>query len=144
MIRTESDEVTYALHVMVRYELEKRVMSGTLEVKDLANEWKKLYKEYLGVDVPNDREGVLEAIKANRVAAVETFGDGEYNVLGDYRYVSFARFLIEWYFPYFPIITAEEGKLMHEYILGNKEAKEKLEKRADNTTNFYKTFYNIK
>ena len=45
---------------MVRYELEKRVMSGTLEVKDLAIEWKKLYKEYLGVDVPNDREGVLQ------------------------------------------------------------------------------------
>ena len=60
LIRTESDEVTYCLHVMVRYELEKRVMSGELEVKDLANEWKKLYKEYLGVDVPNDREGVLQ------------------------------------------------------------------------------------
>lgn len=60
LIRTEADEVTYCLHVMVRYELEKRVMSGELEVKDLATEWKKLYKEYLGVDVPNDREGVLQ------------------------------------------------------------------------------------
>ena len=60
LIRTESDEVTYCLHVMIRYELEKRVMSGLLEVKDLASEWKKLYKEYLGVDVPNDREGVLQ------------------------------------------------------------------------------------
>lgn len=60
LIRTEADEVTYCLHVMIRYELEKRVMSGELEVKDLASEWKKLYKEYLGVDVPNDREGVLQ------------------------------------------------------------------------------------
>ena len=60
LIRTEADEVTYCLHVMVRYELEKRVMSGELEVKDLANEWNKLYKEYLGVDVPNDRDGVLQ------------------------------------------------------------------------------------
>ena len=60
LIRTEADEVTYCLHVMVRYELEKRVMSGTLEVKDLATEWNKLYKEYLGVDVPCDREGVLQ------------------------------------------------------------------------------------
>ncbi len=60
LIRTESDEVTYVLHVMIRYELEKRVMSGELEVKDLSSEWKKLYKEYLGVDVPNDREGVLQ------------------------------------------------------------------------------------
>ena len=89
----------------------------------------------------NDREGVLEAIKSNKVVAVETFGDGEYNVLGDYRYVSYARFLIEWYFPYFPIITAEEGKLMHQYILGCKEAKEKLDARAENTTNLYKQIF---
>ncbi len=60
LIRTESDEVTYCLHVMVRYELEKRVMSGELEVKDLATEWNKLYLEYLGVEVPCDREGVLQ------------------------------------------------------------------------------------
>lgn len=60
LIRTEADEVTYCLHVMIRYELEKRVMSGELEVKDLAREWNKLYKEYLGVDVPCDREGVLQ------------------------------------------------------------------------------------
>ena len=60
LIRTEADEVTYCLHVMVRYELEKRVMSGELEVKDLANEWNKLYLEYLGVKVPCDREGVLQ------------------------------------------------------------------------------------
>lgn len=92
----------------------------------------------------NDREGVLEAIKAGRVAAVETFGDGEYNVLGDYRYVSYARFLIEWYFPYFPTVTAEEGKLMHDYILGCPEAKEKLEQRADNTTNLYKELFGLK
>lgn len=60
LIRTEADEVTYCLHVMVRYELEKRVMSGELEVKDLADEWKKLYREYLGVEVPNDKQGVLQ------------------------------------------------------------------------------------
>ena len=60
LIRTEADEVTYCLHVMVRYELEKRVMSGELEVKDLPREWNKLYKNYLGVDVPSDTEGVLQ------------------------------------------------------------------------------------
>lgn len=92
----------------------------------------------------NDREGVLEAVKANRVAAVETFGDGEYNVLGDYRFVSYARFLIEWYFPYFPIVTAEEGRLMHDYIMGCPEAKAKLDAKADNTTNLYKTIFGLK
>lgn len=60
LIRTEADEVTYCLHVMVRYELEKRVMSGELEVEDLPKEWNRLYKEYLGVDVPDDKRGVLQ------------------------------------------------------------------------------------
>ena len=60
LIRTEADEVTYCLHVMIRYELEKRVVGGTLEVKDLPAEWNKLYKEYLGVDVPDDKHGILQ------------------------------------------------------------------------------------
>ncbi len=60
LIRTEADEVTYSLHVMIRYELEKRVMAGELAVHDLPAEWNRLYKEYLGVDVPDDRHGVLQ------------------------------------------------------------------------------------
>jgi carboxypeptidase Taq len=60
LIRTEADEVTYCLHVMVRYELEKKIMSGDLAVKDLPREWNRLYKEYLGVDVPDDKRGVLQ------------------------------------------------------------------------------------
>ncbi len=60
LIRTEADEVTYCLHVMIRYELEKAVIGGTLEVKDLPSEWNRLYKEYLGVDVPDDKHGVLQ------------------------------------------------------------------------------------
>ena len=60
LIRTESDQVTYCLHVMVRYELEKQVMASQLAVKDLPAAWNRLYKEYLGVDVPDDRHGVLQ------------------------------------------------------------------------------------
>ena len=60
LIRTEADEVTYCLHVLIRYELEKRVMAGELAVHDLPGEWNRLYKEYLGVDVPDDRHGVLQ------------------------------------------------------------------------------------
>ena len=60
LIRTEADELTYALHVMVRYELEKRMMSGEICAKDLPSEWNRLYKEYLGVDVPDDKNGVLQ------------------------------------------------------------------------------------
>jgi len=60
LIRTEADELTYALHVMVRYELEKKMMSGEITAKELPNEWNRLYKEYLGVDVPDDTHGVLQ------------------------------------------------------------------------------------
>ncbi|MBO5797380.1 MAG: carboxypeptidase M32, partial [Clostridia bacterium] len=60
LIRIEADEVTYCLHVMVRYELEKRIMAGELSVADLPAEWNRLYKEYLGVDVPSNKQGVLQ------------------------------------------------------------------------------------
>ena len=60
LIRIEADELTYALHVLVRYELEKRIFAGELEVKDLPAEWNRLYREYLGVEVPDDRRGVLQ------------------------------------------------------------------------------------
>lgn len=60
LVRTEADELTYSLHVLVRYEIEKKLMHGELDTKDLPAEWNRLYKEYLGVDVPNDKEGCLQ------------------------------------------------------------------------------------
>ncbi len=60
LIRTEADELTYSLHVMVRYEIEKALIGGTLEVKDVPETWNRLYKEYLGVDVPDDAHGCLQ------------------------------------------------------------------------------------
>ena len=60
LIRTEADELTYSFHIMIRYELEKQLIGGTLAVKDLPAAWNALYKEYLGVDVPNDTKGVLQ------------------------------------------------------------------------------------
>lgn len=62
LIRIEADEVTYCLHIMVRYELEKRLMNGTLAVKDLPAAWNAQMKELLGVDVPDDAHGVLQDI----------------------------------------------------------------------------------
>jgi len=61
-IRTESDELTYSLHIMIRYELEKQLISGTLEVKDLPLAWNKLYEEYLGITPPNDKLGCLQDV----------------------------------------------------------------------------------
>ena len=60
LIRTEADEVTYSLHVMIRYELEKRIFDGTLTVPELPGEWNRLYREYLGIEVPDDKRGVLQ------------------------------------------------------------------------------------
>ena len=60
LIRTEADELTYALHVMVRYEIEKKIIAGELTVAEVPAAWNQLYKEYLGVDVPNDTQGCLQ------------------------------------------------------------------------------------
>ncbi len=60
LIRTDADELTYSLHVMVRYELEKRIFRGELSVGELPAEWNRLYREYLGIDVPDDTRGVLQ------------------------------------------------------------------------------------
>ena len=62
LIRTEADELTYALHIMVRYELEKALLQGTLAVADLPAAWNEKYKQYLGLDVPDDAHGCLQDI----------------------------------------------------------------------------------
>ncbi len=60
LIRTEADELTYSIHVMIRYELEKAMIGGDLSTADIPGEWNRMYKEYLGVDVPDDRRGCLQ------------------------------------------------------------------------------------
>ena len=60
LIRTEADELTYPLHIMVRYELEKKLIEGTLKVQDLPQAWNAMMKEYLGIDVPDDAQGCLQ------------------------------------------------------------------------------------
>jgi carboxypeptidase Taq len=62
LIRVEADEVTYNLHVLLRFELENEMLEGKLKVKDLPEAWNSRVKSYLGIDVPNDREGVLQDI----------------------------------------------------------------------------------
>jgi carboxypeptidase Taq len=61
-IRVESDEVTYNLHILIRFELEQALFAGDLSVDDLAAAWNEKYKSYLGIDVPNDAQGVLQDI----------------------------------------------------------------------------------
>lgn len=60
--RCNADELTYSLHIMVRYELEKEFINGKTNVNGLNKKWNALYKEYLGVKVPNDKEGILQDV----------------------------------------------------------------------------------
>lgn len=62
LIRTNSDELTYHFHVMIRYEIEKAIFEDKLKVDELPAYWNAKYKEYLGIDVPDDSQGVLQDV----------------------------------------------------------------------------------
>lgn len=62
LIRIEADELTYNLHIMVRYELEKGLIGGEIRVADLPALWNEKYREYLGITPAHDGEGVLQDV----------------------------------------------------------------------------------
>lgn len=62
LIRTEADELTYHFHVMIRYEIEKTLIEGTLDPKDLPALWNELYNKYLGITPTDDKTGVLQDV----------------------------------------------------------------------------------
>ncbi|WP_445493062.1 carboxypeptidase M32 [Niallia sp. 03133] len=62
LIRIEADELTYPLHIIIRYELEKALFNDEIEVKDLPSLWNEKYQSYLGVTPSNDGEGVLQDV----------------------------------------------------------------------------------
>lgn len=62
LIRIEADEVTYPLHIIIRYEIEKALFNDTIEVKDLPKIWNEKYKEYLGIEPEHDGVGVLQDV----------------------------------------------------------------------------------
>ncbi|MGM0873930.1 MAG: carboxypeptidase M32 [Bacillota bacterium] len=62
LIRIEADELTYALHIMVRYEIEKALFNDEITVEELPRLWNEKYEEYLGITPPNDAKGVLQDV----------------------------------------------------------------------------------
>jgi carboxypeptidase Taq len=62
LIRTEADELTYHFHVMIRYEIEKMLIEGSITAKDIPTYWNEHYKKYLGVTVPDDKRGCLQDV----------------------------------------------------------------------------------
>ena len=59
-IRTNSDPLTYNLHILLRYDIEKMMINNEVSVDELPSVWNELFKKYFGLDVPDDRQGVLQ------------------------------------------------------------------------------------
>ena len=68
LIRTEADELSYCLHIMIRYEIEKAFINGEITADEVPALWNAKYKEYLGVDVPDDARGCLQDVHWSGVA----------------------------------------------------------------------------
>jgi carboxypeptidase Taq len=62
LIRTDADEVTYNLHVMMRFDFELALLEGQLEIRDLAEAWRERFKADIGILPPDDRDGVLQDV----------------------------------------------------------------------------------
>ncbi len=62
LIRVEADEVTYSLHIILRFELERDLLEGALDPGDLPEAWRAKMKEYLGLEAPDDKDGCLQDI----------------------------------------------------------------------------------
>ena len=62
LIRIEADEATYALHIILRFELEQELVDGTLRVADLAEAWRARFQEFFGITVTDDADGVLQDV----------------------------------------------------------------------------------
>lgn len=61
-VRTEADELTYPLHIVIRYEIEKGICDGSVDIDRLDETWNAMYRQYLGLDIANDREGILQDV----------------------------------------------------------------------------------
>ncbi|MCW4000311.1 MAG: carboxypeptidase M32 [Candidatus Bathyarchaeota archaeon] len=59
-IRIEADEVTYSIHIIIRFELERDLFAGKIKVDELPQVWNQKYADYLGVEIENDSEGVMQ------------------------------------------------------------------------------------
>ena len=62
LIRTEADEVTYNLHIILRFEIEREMVEGTIALEDIPAIWRAKMREYLGIEVGSDREGALQDV----------------------------------------------------------------------------------
>ncbi len=124
-IRTEADELTYCLHIIIRYEIEKEIFNGNIDLDKLPEIWNKKYKDYFGLDVKNDREGILQDMH---------WSDGSFGYFPDYLLGSiFDGMLLE-------RINEELGDV--DTLLRNGKIKE-ITKYLNNNIHIYGGSYNI-
>lgn len=62
LVRTEADEISYHFHVLIRYEIEKALMDGSLQTKDIRDAWNDMYQKYLGIRPDSDKTGILQDV----------------------------------------------------------------------------------
>lgn len=109
LIRTEADEVTYNLHIMLRFELEKALLEGALPVEELPEAWTGKMQEFLGLTPPSDANGVMQDIhwsqgsigyfptySLGNIISVQLFEAAERarpNLAGDFRRGEFSSLL---------------------------------------------------
>src|SRR5690606_14840564 len=68
LIRVEADEAAYNMHIMIRFEIERALLTGDLPVADVPAVWNQRYQEYLGIEVPDDARGCLQDIHWSMLA----------------------------------------------------------------------------
>lgn len=80
-IRVEADETTYNLHILLRFELEQALMNGEVKPVDIPAAWNRKFREYFGIDVPNDSQGCLQDIhwSAGLIGYFPTYSIGNLN-----------------------------------------------------------------
>lgn len=101
-IRVEADEVSYGLHVILRFELERALFSGALEAAAVPGEWRKMAKEWLGLDLKNDAMGCLQDIHWSMGA----FGYFPSYALGNLYAAQFAESMAKAIGPIEPLVEA--------------------------------------
>ena len=125
LIRTKADELTYCMHIIIRYEIEKEIFNGNLNLENLDKIWNQKYKEYLGIDVTNDRDGILQDMH---------WSDGNFGYFPTYLLGSiFDGMLLEQ-------ITSDLGNV--DELLRNGKIKE-ITKYLNNNIHNYGGSYNI-
>jgi carboxypeptidase Taq len=95
-IRTEADEVTYCLHIIIRFEIEDDLMRDKITVTDLPEVWNQKYRDYLGVEAENDSEGVMQDTHwaGGAIGYFPTYALG--NIYSGQLLVSMQRELPDW------------------------------------------------